>query len=100
MTVLDELAMLRRTGANIWGFVLEVHMNQPTVDELMLRAGRMYPCTGTDAISGVRIVVDPGLPWNVSEWVKFRGMVEIERVRYPVFEPDPIRDLKGNVVMP
>jgi hypothetical protein len=100
MNVLDELAMIRRTGANIWGFVLEVHMNQPTVDELMLRAGRVYPYMGADAIAGIRLVVDNGLPWNVSEWVKFMGMVEIERKRLPVFPPDPIRDLEGNVVMP
>jgi hypothetical protein len=100
MNVLDELVSLRRTGANIWGYRMEIHMNQVTVDELTIRAGRMYPCTGADAIAGVRLVIDNGLPWNVSEWVKFRGLVEIERVRVPVFAPDPIRDLEGNVVMP
>lgn len=100
MTVLDELAMLRRTGANIFGYALEVHMNQPTTDELTLRAGRTYPWTGADVIAGIRLVIDNDLPWNVSEFLKSRGGVEIERERFPVFLPDPIRDLEGKVIMP
>lgn len=100
MTVLDELAALSRASALLCGFSLEVHMNQQTVDELTLRAGRMYRWTGADAISGVRIVIDNDLPWNISEWVKRKRFTVISCERVPVFPPDPIRDLEGKVVVP
>lgn len=93
MTVLDKLAVLRNVSYLLCGFMTEVRMNQVTHDELIFRCGRVLPCTGTQALEGVRIVIDNDLPWNASEWVKRRGLTVISRERVPVFAPDPIRDL-------
>lgn len=100
MTVLDNLTALRKASNFLCGFVLEVHMNQVTLDELVVRCSRTLPCGGSNALLGVHLVIDNDLPWNVSEWVKRINLTVISRERVPVFPPDPIRDLEGNVVMP
>lgn len=91
MTVLDELATLQRASVLICGFSLEISMNQATLDELVVRCCRTLPYGGARALWGIHLVIDNGLSWNVSEWVKRKdAFTVISRERVPVFPPEPI----------